>query len=36
MRREDQALGDPEDHSLGVEEWERYWEAEDEEWKGER
>jgi hypothetical protein len=36
MRREDQALGDPEDHSLGVEEWERYWEAEDEEWKGEK
>lgn len=36
MRREDQALGDPEDHSLGVEEWERYWEVEDEEWKGEQ
>lgn len=36
MRREDEALGDPEDHSLGVEEWERYWEADDEEWKGER
>lgn len=32
---EDRALGKPEDHSLGVEEWERYWEWEDEEWRGE-
>jgi hypothetical protein len=36
MRSEDQTLGDPDDHSLGVEEWDRYWEADDEEWKGER
>lgn len=35
MRREDQALGPPGDHRLGAEEWERYWEWEDEEWKGE-
>jgi hypothetical protein len=32
--REDQVLGEPGDHSLGAEEWERYWEWEDEEWKG--
>ena len=33
---EDRALGEPGDHSLGVEEWERYWEWDDgEEWKGE-
>jgi hypothetical protein len=31
---EDIALGPPEDHSLGVERWERYWEDDDEEWKG--
>lgn len=35
MRREDRALGPPGDHRLGVEDWERYWESEDEEWKGE-
>ncbi|CAN5817240.1 hypothetical protein BH20GEM1_BH20GEM1_02030 [soil metagenome] len=35
IRREDRALGPPEDHSLGVEEWERYWEWDDESWKGE-
>ncbi|HJU86945.1 MAG TPA: hypothetical protein VJ788_06220 [Gemmatimonadota bacterium] len=33
---EDRALGEPGDHSLGVEEWERYWEWDDEEWKGEK
>jgi len=33
---EDRALGAPGDHSLGAEEWERYWEwDDDEEWKGE-
>jgi hypothetical protein len=32
--REDAALGPPEDHSLGVEEWERYWEHEDDAWGG--
>ncbi|MGH7403893.1 MAG: hypothetical protein ACREKQ_15795, partial [Candidatus Rokuibacteriota bacterium] len=31
---EDAALGPPEDHALGVEEWERYWEHDDEEWQG--
>jgi hypothetical protein len=36
IRREDRALGAPEDHSLGVEEWERYWEWDDDEsWKEE-
>ena len=31
---EDASLGAPDDHSLGVEEWERYWEHEDdEEWQ---
>jgi len=34
-RREDASLGDPVDHSLGVEEWERYWEHEDDAWQGE-
>lgn len=34
-RREDEALGEPGDHSLGAEEWERYWEWEDDEWRGE-
>ena len=34
-RREDRALGEPGDHALGAEEWERYWEWDDEEWKGE-
>ncbi|HUP21177.1 MAG TPA: hypothetical protein VM778_14670 [Gemmatimonadota bacterium] len=34
-RREDAALGDPDDHSLGVEEQERYWESEDDAWRGE-
>jgi hypothetical protein len=32
---EDAALGPPDDHSLGVEEWERTWEHEDDEWRGE-
>lgn len=32
---EDRALGEPDDHSLGVEEWDRYWEWEDESWRGE-
>lgn len=32
---EDRALGEPDDHSLGVEEQERYWEWEDESWRGE-
>jgi hypothetical protein len=33
---EDRALGEPGDHALGAEEWERYWEwDDDEEWKGE-
>ena len=32
-RREDAALGDPGDHSLGVEEWERYWEQDDDRWR---
>jgi hypothetical protein len=31
---EDAALGDPDDHSLGVEEQDRYWEQEDEAWRG--
>ncbi|MGH7572405.1 MAG: hypothetical protein ACREMK_11260, partial [Gemmatimonadota bacterium] len=31
---EDAALGPPEDHSLGVEEWERTWEHEDDAWRG--
>ncbi|HYO45606.1 MAG TPA: hypothetical protein VEY33_02845 [Gemmatimonadota bacterium] len=35
IRSEDKALGKPDDHSLGVEEWERYWEWDDESWKGE-
>jgi hypothetical protein len=35
LRREDRALGEPGDHSLGTEEWERYWEWDDESWKGE-
>ena len=34
IRKEDVALGAPGDHSLGVEEWERYWEWDDESWKG--
>lgn len=35
-RREDAALGSPDDHSLGVEEWDRTWEHEDDdEWRGE-
>ncbi|HUF89297.1 MAG TPA: peptidase MA family metallohydrolase [Gemmatimonadota bacterium] len=34
-RREDRALGEPGDHALGAEEWERYWEWDDDEWKGE-
>jgi hypothetical protein len=34
IRTEDRALGKPGDHSLGVEEWERYWEWDDESWKG--
>lgn len=34
-RSEDAALGEPGDHSLGVEEWERYWEHDDDEdWRG--
>jgi hypothetical protein len=33
---EDAALGDPEDHALGVEEQDRYWESEDDSWRGER
>lgn len=33
-RREDEMLGDPDDHSLGVEGWDRYWEHDDETWKG--
>lgn len=33
--QEDAALGEPDDHSLGTEEWERYWEWEDESWRGE-
>lgn len=33
-RREDAILGHPDDHSLGVEEQDRYWEAEDDEWRG--
>lgn len=33
--REDEALGPPGDHSLGVEEWERTWEHEDDAWRGE-
>lgn len=33
---EDAALGDPEDHSLGVEEQDRYWEYGEEEWRGDR
>jgi hypothetical protein len=32
---EDAALGPPEDHSLGVEDWERTWEQEDDAWRGE-
>ena len=35
IRKEDIALGAPGDHSLGVEEWERYWEWDDESWKEE-
>ena len=36
IKSEDRALGEPGDHSLGAEEWERYWEwDDDEEWKGE-
>ncbi len=36
IESEDRALGKPGDHSLGAEEWERYWEGDDdEEWKGE-
>lgn len=31
---EDRALGDPDDHSLGVEEQDRYWEQDDEAWRG--
>jgi hypothetical protein len=31
---EDRALGDPDDHSLGVEEQDRYWEHDDEAWRG--
>lgn len=32
---EDAALGAPDDHSLGVEEWERYWEHDDDDaWRG--
>ncbi|MGH7587832.1 MAG: hypothetical protein ACRELU_04480 [Gemmatimonadota bacterium] len=31
---EDAALGSPEDHSLGVEEWERTWEHDDDAWGG--
>jgi hypothetical protein len=31
---EDAALGDPDDHSLGVEAQDRYWEQEDEAWRG--
>ncbi len=34
-RSEDLALGDPGDHSLGVEEQDRYWEYEDDGWRGE-
>lgn len=33
--REDIALGQPGDHSLGAEEWERYWEQDDDAWRGE-
>jgi hypothetical protein len=29
IRREDRSLGEPGDHSRGVEEWERYWEWDD-------
>jgi hypothetical protein len=32
---EDEALGPPGDHSLGVEEWERTWEHEDDAWREE-
>lgn len=36
IESEDRSLGEPGDHSLGAEEWERYWEwDDDEEWKGE-
>jgi hypothetical protein len=35
IRKEDRALGAPGDHSLGVEEWERYWEWDDESWQEE-
>jgi len=35
IRSEDRALGEPGDHSLGAEEWERYWEWDDESWKRE-
>ena len=34
MRAEDRALGEPGDHRLGVEEWERYWEWEEDETTG--
>ncbi|MFN2383514.1 MAG: hypothetical protein ABR559_04540, partial [Gemmatimonadota bacterium] len=34
-RAEDAALGEPGDHALGVEEWERYWEHDDDDaWRG--
>jgi hypothetical protein len=33
---EDAALGDPEDHALGVEEQDRYWEQDEETWRDER
>lgn len=33
-RREDAVLGRPGDHSTGVEEWERSWEWEDDDWRG--
>jgi len=33
-RAEDRALGEPDDHSLGVEHWERTWEHDDESWRG--
>ena len=36
IRTEDRALGEPGDHSLGAEEWERYWEWDDESWNGDR
>jgi hypothetical protein len=33
---EDAALGDPDDHTLGVEEQDRYWEGDDDDWRGDR